>query len=80
MERKFKKFDDVVLVGDKIEVRLLSKLLRFDVVTRVTKTMAICEKPGQKDIRYPRIVSMFFGPFPYRSSQISYRVIDQESK
>jgi hypothetical protein len=64
-------------VGDKIEVSIGSAYRRVDVVTRVTKTMAICENNGV--VRYPRTLGFSFYALPYKRSNLQYCVIDQET-
>jgi len=49
---------------------------RVDKVTRVTKTMAICEVPGSLPIRYPLKCGFGFCPKGGRSWTVSYDPIE----
>lgn len=64
-------------VGDVVEVSM-GKPIRYDKVTRVTKTMAICEKIGYSvPVRYPRTYGFGFTCIPYQRSNIRHKVIDK---
>lgn len=74
----YKPYGHNIEVGDIIEVCVGRTPFRYDHVTRVTKTMAVCEKPGQLvPPRYPRVYGFGFKSLPYHRSNISYRVIDK---
>lgn len=63
-------------VGDRIECTIGTSWKRIDVVTRVTKTMAICE---EGKVRYQRVVGIStIQPIPYRSTTITYRLLPKE--
>lgn len=73
--RTYKPQGYVLQVGDKIEASIGSIFRRVDIVTRVTKTLAICEHDGV--VRYPRVYSISFYAKPYQRTNVKYRVLDE---
>lgn len=73
----------LIQVGDKIHAHLGdsgSLFSRYDVVTRVTKTMAICDKPNSKPVRYPRLYTgLGFHSLPYQRSTMRYTLIKKDT-
>jgi hypothetical protein len=67
-------------IGDRIAVSygIKSNPFRIDVITRITKTLAICEVEGQQSIRYPNVYGWGFYAKPYERTNIQYMVIDDE--
>lgn len=63
-------------VGDRIEASITTIFRRVDVVTRVTATLAICEREGFPPVRYQRIYdSHRFYALPYSRTNVQYRVL-----
>lgn len=74
---KYRKYQQgqVLRVGDGILVtHCFGK--RVDKVTRVTKTMAICEVKGQQPVRYPIKYGFGFAPKGTRADTISFEAIE----
>lgn len=74
---RYKKDGYILQVGDKIEAKIGGCWRRVDIVTRVTKTLAICEKNGV--VRYPRVYGIGFQSKPYSRTNIQYRVLEEDA-
>lgn len=76
---KYKDSGYTIQVGDRVEASIGNIYRRIDVVTRVTKTMAVCEVVGEKaPVRYPRVYESFgFHALPYQRTNMQYRVLDK---
>jgi hypothetical protein len=73
---KYKQPGYVIQVGDEVEAKIGNLYRRIDTVTRVTKTLAICDNNGI--IRYPRVYNDFgFYAKPYQRTDMQYRVLDE---